>query len=66
MLPAAAVNAKGGFINYGLVKNDFIILDGSIPGPAKRLVRIRKSIRNKSQKKEPQINYISTATQQGA
>ena len=62
----AAVNAKGGFINYGLVKNDFIILDGSIPGPAKRLIRLRKSIRNKAQKKEPQINYISTATQQGA
>jgi large subunit ribosomal protein L3 len=60
------VNAKGGLINYGVLKNDFILLDGSIPGPAKRLVRIRKAIRNAAPKKEPQINYISIASKQGA
>ena len=63
---AATVNTKGGFINYGVVKNDFIILDGSIPGPAKRLIRLRKSIRTTAPKREPQINYISTASKQGA
>ena len=63
---AATVNVKGGFINYGVVKNDFIILDGSIPGPAKRLIRLRKSIRNTAPKKEPQINYISTSVKAGS
>ncbi len=54
------VSPKAGFQNYGTMKNDYIIVRGSIGGPAKRLVRIRKSInRNKSGIKEPKINYIS-------
>ncbi|MDE1822878.1 MAG: 50S ribosomal protein L3 [Candidatus Micrarchaeota archaeon] len=63
---APAINVSGGFVNYGSVKNDFVVLQGSIPGPAKRLVRIRKALRNKKAKKEPQINYISTASKQGS
>ncbi len=59
-----AVNVKGGFLNYGLIKNDYILVDGSIPGPAKRLVRIRKSIRNNWPVKQPQLNYISLASKQ--
>lgn len=63
---ASAINIKGGFINYGLVKNDFAMVDGSVPGPAKRLLRIRKAIRSKGHVREPQITYISTASKQGA
>jgi large subunit ribosomal protein L3 len=62
----ATINAKGGFINYGVVKNDFIMLDGSVPGPAKRLIRFRKALRGPGTKKTPQINYISIASKQGA
>jgi large subunit ribosomal protein L3 len=39
------INPKGGFKNYGAVKNNFLVLSGSIPGPAKRAVALRKSIR---------------------
>lgn len=55
------INPKSGFINYGIVRNDHIVVDGSVPGPAKRLVRIRKSIRNRNAKgvKEPKITNIS-------
>ena len=35
---------------------------GSIPGPAKRLVRIRKAVRNAQAAKEPKISYISEMT----
>lgn len=38
------LNIKGGFQNYGNVKKDFVILKGSIPGSAKRLVRFRFAI----------------------
>ncbi len=58
------INVKGGFLNYGIVKNDFVVLDGSIPGPARRLLRFRKSIRSSAPKKVPQINYISIASKQ--
>ncbi len=63
---ASTVNAKGGFVNYGIVKNDFIILDGSIPGPARRLVRIRKAIRNGRAVKVPNVTFVSTSSKQGA
>ncbi len=39
------VNPKGGFINYGLVKNPYILIKGSLPGPKKRLVRLNKALR---------------------
>ncbi|MDE1870689.1 MAG: 50S ribosomal protein L3 [Candidatus Micrarchaeota archaeon] len=58
---AKEVNPKSGFINYGNVKNDYIIVKGSVGGPAKRLVRLRKSsTRNSKGIKEPKINQIST------
>ena len=60
---AASVNPKSGFINYGNVVADYMIIDGSVPGPAKRLVRIRKTVDNRDSKsgiKEPKISYIAT------
>jgi large subunit ribosomal protein L3 len=39
------VNPKGGFLHYGFVKSHYIVLKGSVPGPAKRLVRIRLGTR---------------------
>ncbi len=41
------IKPKGGFLNYGIVKEDFIIVKGSIPGPAKRLIRMRLAINPK-------------------
>jgi large subunit ribosomal protein L3 len=59
---AASYTPSSGFQNYGTMSNDFIMLDGSIPGPAKRLVRLKKSVTNRNAKaiKEPKVNYIST------
>ena len=64
---ADAVNPDGGFIKYGLVKNDYVLVKGSVPGPTKRLVILRKAIRpKKADESTPQINYISTSSKQGA
>ncbi len=57
------INPKGGFVGYGFVKNDYILLKGSIPGPAKRLVRLRCAVRAKPGK-EPRITYINTDSRQ--
>ena len=63
---ADQINPDGGFIRYGLVKNDHILLKGSVPGPAKRLIILRKAIRApKNGMEAPQITYISTASKQG-
>ncbi len=63
---ADAVNPAGGFVKYGLVKNDYIIIKGSVPGPSKRLIILRKAIRSNGKNNDaPQINYISIASKQG-
>jgi large subunit ribosomal protein L3 len=57
---ANSITPKAGFSNYGMIRNDYLILRGSIPGPAKRLVRVRKSVsRNARGIKEPKITYTS-------
>ncbi|SRR3989344_3761598 len=43
------VNKKSGFPHYGVVKNDFVLVKGSVPGPAKRLIRLAYSLRDKKQ-----------------
>ncbi len=51
------INPKAGFPNYGNIKNNFMIIQGSLPGSSKRLVRIKKAIRNKNDKgiKKPKL-----------
>jgi large subunit ribosomal protein L3 len=60
-----AVNPKGGFLGYGVIPQNFLLIEGSVPGPAKRLVVLRKSFR--PHPKEVQIlpAYISTESKQG-
>ncbi len=57
------VTPKGGFMHYGNIKN-YIVLEGSIPGPAKRLVRLKKTSR--PQPPSPvEPTYISIESKQG-
>jgi large subunit ribosomal protein L3 len=61
------VTPKGGFLHYGSVKNGYIILHGSIPGPSKRLVRLREPVRFRGAKlsEPPQVTFISIESKQG-
>lgn len=45
-----AINPKGGYKHFGLVKGEYVILKGSIPGTYRRLVKMRSQIRNKPNK----------------
>ena len=40
------INPDGGYKHFGLVKGDFIILKGSVPGTYRRLIKLRTQIRN--------------------
>ncbi|MBI2208706.1 50S ribosomal protein L3 [Candidatus Woesearchaeota archaeon] len=42
---ANEISKKGGFESYGVVKNQFILVKGSIAGPEKRLIRFNEPIR---------------------
>ncbi|MCU0849961.1 MAG: 50S ribosomal protein L3 [Candidatus Thermoplasmatota archaeon] len=62
------ITPAGGFPNYGVIRNSYILIHGSIPGPTKRLIGMRDAVRYqrgvKFQKAE--ITYVSTTSKQGA
>jgi large subunit ribosomal protein L3 len=55
------ITPKGGFLSYGVVKGDYIIVHGSVAGPRKRLIRLRPAVRPPMKRPEgkPQLTYIS-------
>ena len=59
------VNAKGGLLRYGLVKGTHLLVEGSVPGPTKRLIVVRKAFRPKAKEIPVTISYISTVSKQG-
>ncbi len=51
---------KSGFHKYGILKSDFVLISGSIPGPKKRLISLRSAIRPPKVKIQiSDIRYIS-------
>ncbi|RLG59225.1 MAG: 50S ribosomal protein L3 [Candidatus Hydrothermarchaeota archaeon] len=61
------INPRGGFLSYGIIRGDYVLIQGSVPGPRKRLIRLRPAIRppERVSKGKPQINYISLESKQG-
>nr|AJS13368.1 50S ribosomal protein L3P [uncultured archaeon] len=60
------INVKGGFIQYGNVKNTYVLLKGSVGGTQKRLIRFNEAMRAKKNPVEaPQIAYTSLDSKQG-
>ncbi len=64
----AEINPQGGFLRYGEVKNTYLLVKGSIPGPCKRLVRFRDPMRAAKVRlvEEPELTYVSLTSKQGA
>jgi large subunit ribosomal protein L3 len=61
------ITPEGGFLHYGEISNDYVLIKGSIPGPAKRLIRFRDATRanGKVQDYPIDITYVSTSSKQG-
>lgn len=55
-----SVNPKSGFRHYGLVKNPYVLLKGSVAGPANRSVVITPAIRAKRPSAEYNVVRLST------
>jgi len=61
------ITPAGGFPHYGEVRSACLVLHGSLPGPAKRLLRFRAPIRRRVATVEAvDIRYFSTRSKQGA
>ena len=53
------INPPGGWPHYGLVRTSYVLIEGSVPGPPKRLVKLRVPIRLLKPREAPRIVYVS-------
>jgi large subunit ribosomal protein L3 len=60
------ITPSGGFVHYGVIRGDYVMLKGSIPGPIKRPIRLRYPMRpTKRHTGQPiPVSYISTSSKQ--
>lgn len=59
------VSPSSGFLNYGNVKSQYVMIKGSIPGASRRLVIMRAPARVKRIEPPPKIEYLSLESKQG-
>ncbi|NPA76088.1 MAG: 50S ribosomal protein L3 [Euryarchaeota archaeon] len=60
------ITPKGGFPHYGEVRNPYVLIHGSVPGTAKRLVRFRDPVRQVLEDVDDiEVTYVSTESKQG-
>jgi len=60
--------SMGGFVRYGEVKNDFVLLKGSVPGVKKRVMTLRKSMFPHTSRKsleKVELKWIDTSSKFG-
>jgi len=60
------ITPSGGFVNYGIIRGDYIMLSGHVPGTIKRPIRLRFAIRpRRTYTGTPmRVSYISTSSKQ--
>jgi large subunit ribosomal protein L3 len=60
------ITQAGGILHYGLVRGPYVLIKGSVPGPTKRLIRLRSAIRQGEHViRAPAIGYVSVGSKQG-
>jgi large subunit ribosomal protein L3 len=63
---AEEINPKGGFVRYGVVKNQYMLVKGSVQGPAKRMIRMIVATRpnHKIPAEKVQVTYVNLESKQ--
>lgn len=62
------ITPMGGFPHYGTVKNDWIMVKGTVVGPVKRVVTLRKTLLRQTSRtatEEIELKFIDTASKFG-
>ncbi len=60
------VSVAGGFLRYGNLSGEAVVLDGSVVGSTKRLVRMRLAIRPPKSRYPSDVRAVSLGSKQGA
>jgi len=67
-LTVKGITPMGGFVRYGVITNDWIMLKGSTPGPVKRVVTLRKTLipqTSRNAVEEVTLKFIDTSSKFG-
>lgn len=59
------VTPKGGFIRYGQINSEYVMLKGSVPGTTNRLILMRTATRPPEAEAAPKLEYVSIQSHQG-
>merc|ERR1711993_164112 len=63
-----SINPVGGFVHYGLVKNDFVMIKGGVIGPKKRAITLCKSLLKQTSRaamENVNLKFIDTTSKMG-
>jgi len=63
-----SITPLGGFVHYGEVKEDYVMLKGSVQGPARRVITLRKALHiatSRSALEKVSLKWIDTSSQFG-
>jgi len=67
-LTKKSITPLGGFVRYGVVNEDYVMLRGSVPGVKKRAITLRKSLRPNTTRDATErivLKFIDTASKFG-
>lgn len=62
------ITPLGGFVNYGRVREDFLLVKGSVPGHVKRVVTLRATLHEQTFRdalEEIKLKFIDTSSKLG-
>lgn len=59
------ISQSGGYLNYGKISGEYVLIQGSVPGPRKQLIMLRSAIRPSEERYPVDIKYLSTKSKQG-
>jgi large subunit ribosomal protein L3e len=63
-----SITPLGGFPHYGIVKEDFVMIKGTVPGPKKRSITLRHSVivqTDVRSREEIELKFIDTSSKFG-
>merc|ERR1711964_473433 len=62
------ITPMGGFIAYGIVRNDYVMLKGSVTGPKRRVITLRRPMAPQTKRKMTEnisLKFIDTSSKMG-
>lgn len=59
------VTPAGHFLRYGILHGEPVLIEGSVPGPTKRLIRLRSGMRLPKSRYAVELKSINTGSKQG-